>query len=122
MDEYLNAAEEWEKLRHAIKEYFTRYDIFLCPTVPMPAFPHGQNEFHIEGRDLAGRHTLRITLPWGPDWFSGHIRALRFQFRWTAHRRPGGGPSFRRVEAAAGSQEAGSQQAPDQAPTRGAER
>ena len=64
MDEYLNAAEEWEKLRQAVKEYFTRYDIFLCPTVPMPAFPHGQNEFHIEGRALAGRHTLRITLPW----------------------------------------------------------
>ena len=64
MDEYLNAAEEWEKLQVAVKDYFNRYDIFLCPTVPMPAFPHGQNEFHIEGRDLAGRHTLRITLPW----------------------------------------------------------
>ncbi len=64
VDEYLHATEEWEKLRLAIKEYFSRYDIFLCPTVPMPAFPHGQNEFHIEGRDMAGRHTLRITLPW----------------------------------------------------------
>ncbi len=64
VDEYLHATEEWEKLRLAVKEYFSRYDIFLCPTVPMPAFPHGQNEFHIEGRDLAGRHTLRITLPW----------------------------------------------------------
>ncbi len=64
MDEYLGAADEWEKLRAAVKAYFSRYDIFLCPTVPMPAFPHGQNEFHIEGRDLAGRHTLRITLPW----------------------------------------------------------
>jgi aspartyl-tRNA(Asn)/glutamyl-tRNA(Gln) amidotransferase subunit A len=64
IDEYLNAAQEWEDLRQAVKEYFTRYDIFLCPTVPMPAFPHGQNEFNIEGRTLAGRHTLRITLPW----------------------------------------------------------
>ena len=64
LDEYLNASEEWEQLRQEVKEYFTRYDVFLCPTVPMPAFPHGQNEFHIEGRTLAGRHTLRITLPW----------------------------------------------------------
>ena len=64
IDEYLNAAQEWEDLRQAVKDYFTQYDIFLCPTVPMPAFPHGQNEFHIEGRTLAGRHTLRITLPW----------------------------------------------------------
>ena len=64
IDEYLNAAEEWEELRRAVKDYFSRYDIFLCPTVPMPAYAHGQNEFNIEGRDLAGRHTLRITLPW----------------------------------------------------------
>ena len=64
MEEYLNADQEWEELRQAVKEYFTRYDVFLCPTVPMPAYPHGQNEFSIEGRMLAGRHTLRITLPW----------------------------------------------------------
>ena len=64
MEEYLNAAQEWEELRQAVKEFFTRYDVFLCPTVPMPAFPHGQTEFNIEGRTLAGRHTLRITLPW----------------------------------------------------------
>ena len=64
VDEYLNACEEWEDLSRAVKDYFTRYDIFLCPTVPMPAFPHGQNEFHIEGSTLAGRHTLRLTLPW----------------------------------------------------------
>lgn len=64
MDEYLNAADEWEKLSKAVKEYFANFDIFLCPTVPIPAFPHGQNQFHIDGRELAGRHTLRITLPW----------------------------------------------------------
>ena len=64
IEEYLNASQEWEALRQAVKDYFTRYDVFLCPTVPMPAFPHGQNEFQIEGRTLAGRHTLRLTLPW----------------------------------------------------------
>ena len=64
LDEYLEAAVHWEALRRAVKEYFTRYDIFLCPTVPMPAYPHGQREFHIEGQTLAGRHTLRLTLPW----------------------------------------------------------
>ena len=30
----------------------------------MTAFPHGQDEFHIEGATLVGRHTLRLTLPW----------------------------------------------------------
>ena len=64
LEQYLDASEQWEPLRQEVKEYFTRYDLFLCPTVPMPAFPHGQSEFHIEGQTLVGRHTLRITLPW----------------------------------------------------------
>ena len=64
LDEYLDAAAQWEDLRQGVKEYFTGYDLFLCPTVPMTAFPHGQREFHIGGQTLAARHTLRITLPW----------------------------------------------------------
>ena len=64
LDEYLEAGERWEGLRHKVKEYFSRYDIFLCPTVSMPAFPHGQREFQIGGQTLQSRHTLRLTLPW----------------------------------------------------------
>ncbi len=64
LDEYLEAMAGWEALRQGVQEYFTKYDLFLCPTVPMPAFPHGQREFHIGGQTLASRHTLRITLPW----------------------------------------------------------
>ena len=64
LDEYLEAIEQWEALRLKVKEHFTRYDIFLCPTVPMPPFPHGQREFHIAGQTQPGRHTLRLTLPW----------------------------------------------------------
>ena len=64
IEEYLEAIVQWEELRQEVAEYFTRYDLFLCPTAPMPAFPHKQTEFAIEGRTLAGRHTLRCTLPW----------------------------------------------------------
>ena len=64
LEEYLDAMAQWEALRQEVKEYFTRYDLFLCPTVPMPGFPHGQREFHIDGQNMAARHTLRITLPW----------------------------------------------------------
>lgn len=63
LDEYLDAAEQREALRQEEEEYFTRYDLFLCPTVPMPACPHGQTEFHIAGQTLRARHTLRITPP-----------------------------------------------------------
>ena len=64
LDQYLEAAEQWENLRHKVKEYFSHYDVFLCPTVPMPAYRHGQREFQVGGQTLAGRHTLRLTLPW----------------------------------------------------------
>ncbi|MEE9199404.1 MAG: amidase [Dehalococcoidia bacterium] len=62
--EYLEASVEWEALRREVAEYFTRYDLFLCPTAPMAAFPHGQREFVIEGQTLVGRHALRATVPW----------------------------------------------------------
>ncbi len=64
IEEYLDAIAQWESLRQEVAEYFTHYDLFLCPTAPMPAFPHGQTEFTIEDRKLAGRHALRCTLPW----------------------------------------------------------
>ncbi len=63
-DSYLEALVKWEELKQAVKAYFTRYDVFLCPTVPMCAFPHGQTAFSIDGQNLAGRHALRGTLPW----------------------------------------------------------
>ncbi len=64
LDEYLDAANEWEALRKDVAEYFARYDLFLCPTLPMPAFPHGQSELTIGGQTLRARHILRVTLPW----------------------------------------------------------
>ena len=84
LDEYLDAAEQWEALRQEVKEYFTRFDLFLCPTVPMPAYPHGQTEFHISGQTLGARHTLRITLPWD---LTGSP-AISVPFGWSAEGLP----------------------------------
>ena len=64
LDDYLDAAGEWEALRRGVAEYFTRHDLFLCPTTPMPAFPHGQRRFNIDGETIMARHALRATLPW----------------------------------------------------------
>ena len=84
LDEYLDANQQWEQLRQAVKEYFNRYDLFLCPTVPMTAFPHGQDEFRIEGVTLVGRHTLRLTLPWD---LTGSP-AISVPFGWSAEGLP----------------------------------
>jgi aspartyl-tRNA(Asn)/glutamyl-tRNA(Gln) amidotransferase subunit A len=64
LKEYLEAAQEWEALRFEVAEFFTRYDLFLCPSVPLPAFPHNSLELNVEGKTAPGRHTLRATLPW----------------------------------------------------------
>ena len=64
LPEYLEAMTQWEMLKKEVREYFSRYDLFLAPTVPMPSFPHGQTEFNIEGQALNGRHALRGTVPW----------------------------------------------------------
>ena len=103
IDEYLNAAQEWEDLRQAVKDYFTQYDIFLCPTVPMPAFPHGQNEFHIEGRDAGGQAHPSHHPALGPHRLPSHLGPLRLQFRRASHRRSGSWTPLRRVDPAASS-------------------
>ena len=64
LPDYLEAMTQWEMLKKEVREYFSRYDLFLAPTVPMPSFPHGQTEFNIEGQALNGRHALRGTVPW----------------------------------------------------------
>ena len=63
-DEYLEASFNWESLKWEVGEYFTRYDIFLCPTVPMPAYEAGREEFVIDGKTMGARHSLRATVPW----------------------------------------------------------
>ena len=61
---YLEANSSWDLLKQGVAGWFTRYDLFLCPTVPMPAYPHDQRELTIEGQTLASRHSLSATVPW----------------------------------------------------------
>jgi aspartyl-tRNA(Asn)/glutamyl-tRNA(Gln) amidotransferase subunit A len=64
LQEYLQAQFEWDSLRKEVAQYFTRYDMFLCPTTPMPAYPAGQTEIRIGGRALGTRQSLLATVPW----------------------------------------------------------
>ena len=61
---YLEANLAWESLRQGVADWFTRYDLFLCPTVPVPAYPHGQRELEIDGHTLHSRHAMGVTMPW----------------------------------------------------------
>ncbi|MBI4611340.1 MAG: amidase [Candidatus Rokubacteria bacterium] len=64
LGDYLRAHAEWEQLRREVAAYFSRYDLFLCPCVPVVAYPHGQVELTINGKVVPARHALRATVPW----------------------------------------------------------
>jgi len=41
---WLRAEEERARLRRTWAEWFTSYDLLLCPVLPVPAFPHDHSE------------------------------------------------------------------------------
>jgi len=63
LQDYLMAADAVERLRRDLAEYFTRYDVLLCPVSPVPAHPHNATELVIGGNVLPARHVVRTTAP-----------------------------------------------------------
>jgi len=64
LQDYLKALEGWETIRQETLKPFREFDVLLCPTVPMPAYPHAKQGFEINGRSVPARHALRCTIPW----------------------------------------------------------
>jgi aspartyl-tRNA(Asn)/glutamyl-tRNA(Gln) amidotransferase subunit A len=63
LSDYLAAEAAVEELRRDFAALFARYDLFLCPTGLLPAPPHEQAEYLIDGEVLPPRHILRATIP-----------------------------------------------------------
>ncbi len=64
LSDYAAALDAWERLRRDVADFFTRYDLLLCPTSPVPAHEPGLVELTIQGKTVPARHALRNTLPW----------------------------------------------------------
>ena len=62
--DYLKAMAGWETLKHEMAAYFRNYDLLLCPTVPLAAYPHALSELTIAGKTIAPRRKLITLVPW----------------------------------------------------------
>lgn len=62
--QYCKCMADWETLRRGMTEYFNAYDLLLCPTMPLAAYPHGLKELHIDGQTIKARQKLITVNPW----------------------------------------------------------
>ncbi len=62
--EYLRALAGWEAIRHGMTAYFRRYNLLLCPTLPVTAYAHGLSELTIDGVTVGARRKLISVVPW----------------------------------------------------------
>ena len=63
IEEFVLAEQAAERLRDGFATYFQRYDALLCPVLPVPAHPHGQTEFVINGQTVSAWNILGATVP-----------------------------------------------------------
>ncbi|MFD5397496.1 amidase [Streptomyces sp. NPDC127097] len=63
LGEYVTAQRTVEELKSAFAAYFARYDALLCPVVTMPAPPHGQAEYVVDGVTVPAWNVMRATVP-----------------------------------------------------------
>lgn len=82
--QYLNDRDAAERLRSSTAAFFRKYDIFLAPTVGLPAFPHDEPEHVVGGEKVPKYQVTRNTSLWN---YTGSP-ALSVPFGWT----PGGLP------------------------------
>jgi aspartyl-tRNA(Asn)/glutamyl-tRNA(Gln) amidotransferase subunit A len=63
MSDFVAAEQAAERLRDGFASYFERFDALLCPVTPVPAYPHGAEEFIIDGKAVPALRVLQGTVP-----------------------------------------------------------
>ena len=78
-ERYLKARSRIAELKIDSGMFFRTYHAMLTPTAPMPAFPHGQSDYPVNGRTVPKFHVTKTTSPWD---YTG-APALSVPFGWT---------------------------------------
>ena len=63
MTEFIAAEQAAERLRDGYAEYFENFDALVTPVLPLPAHPHGQDEFVINGQTVDATYLQGATVP-----------------------------------------------------------
>jgi aspartyl-tRNA(Asn)/glutamyl-tRNA(Gln) amidotransferase subunit A len=71
MGDFVLAEQAAERLKDGFAEYFQRYDVLLCPVLPIPAHAHGVSEFVINGQTVPAKHIQSATVPFNVTGLPG---------------------------------------------------
>ena len=63
LEEFLAAEAAVGRLRSRVEELFSRFDVLLCQTGPVPAHAHDLEELVVDGVSHPPRTVMRATIP-----------------------------------------------------------
>ena len=61
--DFVAAEQAIERLRDSFADFFTRYDVLLCPVTPFPATKHGLDDLVVDGETVSPFHVMSATSP-----------------------------------------------------------
>ncbi len=82
-----------EELKSAFAGYFQKYDVLLCPVMPLTAPRHNQNEVVVNGVTVSAYHILKATAPFnmtGLPRYQCRLPSVPSSCRSTFNSSPGG--------------------------------
>jgi len=62
--EYFKSLTGRDAIRRGMTAYFETYDLLLCPTLPLPAYPHRARELTIDGITIKAPQKMKTVIPW----------------------------------------------------------
>jgi aspartyl-tRNA(Asn)/glutamyl-tRNA(Gln) amidotransferase subunit A len=69
--DFVLAEQASERLRDGFADYFERYDVLLCPVLPVPAHAHGLSEYMVNGQPVPEVQIQGATVPFNVTGLPG---------------------------------------------------